>query len=269
MKKYKALFQSSRFFLFAVLFVCVSFWGLNVWSHSSGKTKQELTWEQKKERLNLENIKVENFTSSLTISSTEIDKHNESVTLILRNDSNKLVTGYAVTIGGGTIKTECLTGANMSNVLKPEETRKEDYGLQLDIDKYGIKLVAVIFDDNTTEGVPQYVEEIQQYRSGMKIQREHALDLLRNLATKPQSEMYAAFNDFESKLALFSESEETKFPANFRFGLQDEKVRLINNIKYLKEMAYLTQNQKNNGKSSLQSNLTDLINSYAKTIKNL
>lgn len=187
----------------------------------------------------------------------------------LRNESNKLITGYAVTVGGGTIKTECLTGANMNNVLKPEETRKEDYGLQLDIDKYGIKLVAVIFDDNTTEGLPQYVEEIQQYRSGMKIQREHALNLLRNLAANPQGKMYTAFNDFESKLSPFSESEEAKFPANFRFGVQDEQVHLINNIKHLKEMAYLNQNQKNNEKSALQANLTDLINSYTKTIKNL
>ena len=269
MKKYKALFQSSRFFLIAVLFVSVSFWGLNVWSNSSGKTKQELTWEQKKERLNLENIKVENFTSSLTIVNTEIDKQSESVAITLRNDSKKLITGYAVNVGGGTTKTECLTGANMNNVLKPEEIRKEDYALQLDIDKHGIKIVAVIFDDNTTEGLPQYVEEIKQYRSGMKTQREHALNLLRNLSAKPQSKMYTAFNDFESKLSPFSENEENKFPANFRFGLQDEKVRLINNIKYLKEMAYAVQNQKNSSKSALQANLTDLINSYANTIKNL
>ena len=93
MKKYKALFQSLRFFLIAVLFVSVSFWGLNVWSHSSRKTKQELAWEQKKERLSLENIKVENFTSSLTIISIEIDKQSESVAMTLRNDSKKLVTG--------------------------------------------------------------------------------------------------------------------------------------------------------------------------------
>src|ERR1044071_2735768 len=187
-ENYRNTFNHPRLFLTAAILVSLAFWGITAWSYSF-KANQRMSWEQKKENLRLDNIKVKNYTSNLTIVSTEIDRKNDGVTVVLRNDYKKPVTGYLVTIGSGIVQTECLTGAENSNVLQPGDIRKEIYSLQLDIDKLGLKVAAVILDDKTTEGEPEYVEQIQQYRLGMKIQRQYALDVLRKMAGLPENEL--------------------------------------------------------------------------------
>jgi len=269
MKKYKRTFTHPRLFLTAAILVSLVFWGITAWSYSLKKSNQQLTWEERKENLRLDKIKVKNYTSNLTIVSTEIDKKNDSVTVVLRNDYKKPVTGYIVTIGSGTVQTECLTGSDNSNILQPGDVRKEIYGLQLDIDKLGIKVAAVILDDRTTDGQPQFVEQIQQYRLGMKIQRQYALDFLRKMTGLPENELTLSLSDLESRLPHLSESEESKLSTDARFGLQDEKVRLIGNIKRLKERFGTIHTQGVNKKETFQGKLTDLIDNYIKMMESL
>jgi hypothetical protein len=237
---------------------------VTVWSGT--RKIQDKTWEQRKAEMIVENIRVENFTKGLTPISVDIDKERELITLTLRNDYDKIVTGYEVSIGEVTVQTESLNDSSVQEVLHPRDTRKEVYALQDNLDKFGIAIVAVILEDGTTDGESNHIQEIREYRQGMKIQREHVLLLLEKIAKQSMNKIPAALNSLVSQLAPMSESDERQLPPNVRFGIHDEKARILKEINNAKRIISAAQMQSSNQTVS-QGKFISLVDSYRRLVQ--
>ncbi len=214
----------------AVLILAIM--GGTAWS-SRKQQKKNLTLEER-DKLTVEELKVENKTKGLTIIGLEKVPHQVKVTL--RNDYSKAITGYKVSIGVATMHKAYLAGIGEPEYFLPGQVNQDIYPLQPGIEIHGIKILAVILDDKTADGDPRYVREIQEYRLGTKMQRKHVLHLLQKALALPSSDLqtYLA-NIQEADLLPLSEGKEKLLPRQVRSGLGDERERTLQRIKELRQ----------------------------------
>jgi hypothetical protein len=244
--------------------------GANLWQ-SSGSPPQKQNLRNRVSNLRAEDIKVETSAPGLTIVSLMV--RNNSLLVSLRNDYHKSITGYKIWNGVGTGYTEYLTGSEES-VLQPGEVREEIYPVQVGLEQSGFKLLAVIFDDGSAEGNPKYVEEIRDYRAGMKMQRRHALQLLESIGSGGTASLSEVLEAVKSKISVLSNDEEQKLPRHIKFGIDDERDRLLRQIGMIQETLSVpnktTQggNHQNTAKMA-EETLVTLVRQYSESLKRL
>ena len=279
MKKFRLLFQSKRSVAIATVLLFGGLLSLTPSSSGSRSRKQEPKLEEIRERkakLKAEDIKVGNRTQSLIIVSMQ--KENDHLNVAVKNVSSKIVTGYDVAVGIGTVGTECLTGDDESNVVHPGEIRREVYPLQSGIEERGIAILAVMFDDGSSEGETKSIQYMQEYRRGMKMHREYAFHSLQKTLNSQTADLSAALNNLEFQVSPLSEDELNKLPPNVKLGFNAEKSRFlrhIQNLKYHLENPSDTtiKSAQGQGQSQvgveIQKQLITLVERYARTINKL
>lgn len=222
---------------------------------------RRLDWERRKENLKVEDLRFENDTKGLTIISKE--REGDFINLKLRNDYTKTVTAFVVAVAKMTIHTETLTGADYNDVFLPGDIREESYFLQLDVDKLGIKLLAVAFEDGTTDGTKMFVDNIRQYRSGMKMQREHSLALLKGIVNTSSVDLQSSLANLQAQAPQISQEKQRELPYFVRRGLLDEQDRFLRLIQHIKGIDVKIT------KSEQSQMINKIIENYTKTLKQL
>jgi hypothetical protein len=190
--------------------------------------EKRLDWQRRKEALKIEDLKFYNYAKGITIISKE--REGDFINLKLRNDYQKVVTAYVISIAKMTTHTETLTGADYNDVFLPGAIREQKYFLQPDVDKLGIGIHAVVFEDGTADGIQHFVNNIREYRSGMKIQREYSLALLKGILETNLVDIQS----LKIQTPQISEDKQKELPYFFKRGFQDEQDRFHQLIQRIK-----------------------------------
>lgn len=212
---------------------CLVMAGAKAWASDPEPRKQASnSWLTQRESLSVEDIAIENRTRGLRL--IALEKESEYLIAKFRNDYNKIITGYQVSVGIGSIQTQLL---NESDQLFPGGIRKEVLPLQVDLDKHGIKILAVIFEDRTSDGDANSIQEMSDYRAGVKLQRIHSLSILQSIQKLAASGIRFSLSEFEARGAALSKEEEEKLSPNVKLGFRTERnrfLRLLSNLKNLR-----------------------------------
>jgi hypothetical protein len=275
MEKDKTLFLNLRFL--SLTFVCLLLLGMAFWVPSAQserrQTKSEEDKIKRREKIISSEIRLENRTQGLIIIGLEKDIEHNHVRLFLRNDYKKAITGYKLSIGGVFQYRELMTRGyeSINSTFIQGSTRQEYLAFQPGIETSGIKVLALIFDDGTTDGDPQYVREIRHYRLGMKMRREQSLNLLKEMQDLPFDEAPAALASIiESQIPSISAQDGEELPLEMKFGFEDEKKRFLREIQYIQSMDEDTHDGKPLDKSlRAKEKVTNLIDRYANSISKL
>jgi len=272
MKRIKAIFYkrvSVVILILSLLYlgaITSSSIGSNASSSTNPLEKMRLDWEKRKEQLRAEDIRVVNKTKGITLLS--IEKVDGRLKLQLRNDSGKVITAYEVAISKMTIHTECLTGSDYNDLFLPGDIREERYAMQTGVDTIGVKILAAIFEDGTDDGDSEYIKEMRQYRSGMKIYREKSLALLKRLVSSKTIGIQSALANIEASLPQISEQQK-EMPYFVKAGLEDEQSRFLRLVRTLKDRDYDAQVGNKDTERIRKQKLTRIIENYSKTLPQL
>jgi hypothetical protein len=108
-------------------------------------------------------------------------------------------------------------------MLPPGGVTTEKYGIQAELETRGVTVLAAIFEDGTTDGEARAVQDINQYRLGVKIQSDYSVKLLRTLAALSDSEFASEAKQIRSKLAALSPAEEDDLALSTKMGYRYQR----------------------------------------------
>jgi len=228
---------TTRNFRFYGLFIVLVLLGLVLASQPAGKKPRHQNTRQ--ENLirpidQIEDIKISNRTSSFT--PVEIKKISADLFAVTyRNDYAKNITGFEVSIGGMRIQTELTLGGDEREFILPGRTFQETYAPQEGLERIGVQILAVVFDNGTGDGDTKYVKEITDYRMGMTTERQRLLKLLDQVLASKNQDIAIALGALEAQLtaAIPSTQQDSKLD-NVAVGIRNESRRILDEIRMLK-----------------------------------
>lgn len=197
---------------------------------NSSQEKDALAILNERMKIPLEDIKIESKCARLTILGAEVEKANYRINVTVRNDYDKPIVAYKFTSGSVESGLEYLLLPE-PKVLQPGETRLEHCLFQPDIERYGIKFHAVRFEDGSIDGDLQYGLELQEYRQGNQLQRQHILRQLDKVLAMPDAALLAELEAVATALAPLSEEKENKLPYRMRWGMQDQRRSFLTSLR--------------------------------------
>jgi len=186
---------------------------------------------QRRQKLRTATIGIENRASGLEVVTLEEHLEQNLLVLVLRNRYPKPVTGYKFSVGNSIEYTE-----RRNHKVLPGEEVREFIPLQIDLDVKGIKILAVIFDDETTAGDPQFVKEIEDRRKGSRTQRAHALLLLQEAANSRDVDLDKALSTVEPKLRALPPGESSGLSADMVAGISSERYVILQELHRIRTM---------------------------------
>lgn len=264
----KALFDRTNLLVIIIVLGCLAALGMTAFSSRKQAESFEERQQQKKQRLKSAELHVQNLTRGLIVARVEKNIEQDLIHVVLRNDYPKIVTAYKVAVGSGTIASECVSVEDTDDVLplRPGEMREEIYPLQADVDTLGIKVLAVVFDDKTSDGAPQYVQEIQEYRLGLGIGINHAVELLDAILRLPETELPKALGALQVELSPHSGRDEKVLPHFVKVGIGDVGTRIARDLARTQNTL---QGPQDTGSETGRRELTTLVNRLATARKKL
>lgn len=181
----------------------------------------------------VEDLKVVNKTSNFIV--TEIKKNSDKIfEIIFKNQYSKRITGFEISIAGTRVQTELILGGDEQEFIPPGSVYPKAYAAQAELYKYGIQILAVMFDDGSSDGDITYIKEIKDYRLGIKIERERVLSLLEPIINSKNQDTSTALEAMEAQLsATLPLSQQTGKLDNIGLGVRNEKQRILDEIRML------------------------------------
>lgn len=114
---------------------------------------------------------VRSFVPNLKVVDTHVQ--NGAVRLSLRNDYNKIITTFVVSSSRIITRSELI---DTDQVMAPGATETMLYELPSSpLPEYATTLLAVVFDDGTTDGNPTFINQVLDARAGTKAQIDRIL----------------------------------------------------------------------------------------------
>jgi hypothetical protein len=240
MKAPSSPFRGSRFLVPAIVLLFVAFLAINALPLKKSKQDEVKREEIKqklsglKESIKIEDLKLTNQTSSFTVVGMEKTQHGD-IRISLRNDYAKRITAYEISIGSTTTLLDTALSTHDESIA-PGVVKEDILSIDIDPDLQarGIVIHAVVFDDGTSDGNPDSIKEIEDYRLGEKMQLDHTLRLLDAALNVPDEEVLGAISTAQANLLASSAKSESALPTWVKFGISDTEKRIshyIDNIK--------------------------------------
>jgi len=155
-----------------------------------------------------------------------IEKHFDNYRIRLRNKSDKNIVSYTVSTGDRSSRTRGGDRGRTSTVLAAGAT-SEELSLQGDhVERAGIKIPVIIFDDGTFEGDSQLATQFLAAAEGVRIQAPSVLRMIEQTLKVDDSDLRAAFAKLEADLWIIPEALYKQPALQFlktKFPEQDEK----------------------------------------------
>jgi hypothetical protein len=242
MKKIK-LIAYKPFFLalpFVFLFVILTSFKLGAFNPPSYKKKLDFS--------------VISLVPNLVI--VDVKEKESLVFLLLRNDSNKSITAISLSSSNVNYRVEMI---DTTDIVAPGAFYTMHCGVPspTSLEK-GIKVLAVVYEDGSSDGVPEFIRQIFDVRRGTQAQLAHIMPLFRNALLTSKTERFMQKRE-TVRLSLEQLSEEAANKSDeFRVGLHDEKEIAINKLNQLERI----ENEK--GEDVARKALEYIVNDYEK-----
>lgn len=201
------------------------------------------------------NFPVISLVPSLAIADVEVQKY--FIVLTLRNDSNRVITAFELYDSGAILRAEMISS---DRVMAPGTTTTKLCGLPSPTSpEKGITVLAVVYEDGTSEGDAKFVKQIFDARAGTQAQLTRILPIFRDaLATPKTMSLVQKQEAMKLKLEQLPEEEVEGQSLEFRVGLHDEKERAMNNFKELEQI------EQEKGEDIARQVLPIMVNTYEK-----
>ncbi|MEK6410526.1 MAG: hypothetical protein AABN34_26680 [Acidobacteriota bacterium] len=224
-----------RFYSIASVLVFLS---VVIVSQSSGKRSRLQIKEQEdsiKPIERIEDLRIINKTSAFRV--VEIKKISDSLfELTYKNNYSKSITGFEVATGGMRIQTELILGGDEHQFISPGNTFQKAYAAQEGLDRDGIQILAVVFDDGSSDGDIRYIKEITDYRLGMKTERQRVLALLEQVINSKTQSISMALEALEAQVSsTIPSTQQNSRLDNVGLGIRNERRRMLDEIRMLKD----------------------------------
>jgi hypothetical protein len=168
------------------------------------------------------------------LSIVEVKVKAQDVLLTLRNDSNKVITAISLSSSGVNYRSEMI---GTDQVIAPGTLDTELCGLPSPTSQEkGITILAVVYEDGTSDGDAKFVRQIFDARAGTQAQLARILPLFRDVLATPKSmRLMQKREAMKLKLEQLPEEEQGK-SFEFRMGLHDAKELAIDKLKQLEQI---------------------------------
>lgn len=226
-------FSNVRFYGFVAVLLFV---GVVIASRSSGKSPQPRINEQEsliKPIERIEDLRIINKTSAFSV--VEIKKISDNLfEITFKNEYSKSITGFEVSTGGMRIQTELILSGDERQFISPGSIYQETYAAQTGLDRYGVQILAVIFDDGSSDGDSKYIKEMTDYRLGMKIERQRVLALLEQVIAAKNQSISTALEELEAHMiSTLPSTQQNSTLDNVGLGIRNERRRMLDEIRML------------------------------------
>jgi hypothetical protein len=242
MKKIKAFTQKPYLLIFlcVCIFIILSAFKLGAFRASTSKNQVDFP--------------VTTRVPTIAILDVKVDDH--SVYLLLRNDSDKAITAISLSSSGVNYRSDLI---NSNNIIASGASYTERCGLPSSTGtEKGITVLAVVYEDGTSDGTPEFVGQILDARAGAQAQLARILPLLREIAATPKSmRLMQKREAIKLKFEQLPEEEQGKSFA-FCVGLHDAKELAIDKLKQLEQI------EQEKGEDAARQILPRVVNSYEK-----
>jgi hypothetical protein len=236
-KSIKTILPERVFTLVLLVFCGMLFYAATWSSWASSKIKDSRSKQIEKldrlrDSLRVGDLKVSNKTQHLYIVSIE-KKQDNQILISLRNDYAKKITSYELSMGSKLTLVDYKysdheDGISPGNVVEELQT----IDIDPELSEKGIAILAVLFEDGTSDGDPAHIQEIVQYRLGGKMQLERALLMLEKVKARPRNEISAELARIKADLNS-SRDQDSALPQYVKFGINDAKMMLSREIESL------------------------------------
>ncbi|MEN3331554.1 MAG: hypothetical protein V7641_919 [Blastocatellia bacterium] len=221
MKKIKLIARKPYFLVFSCIciFIFLSSFKLGVFRASTSKKQVSFPVISLVPNLVIADVKVEN----------------DHVLLSLRNDSDKAITALSWSSSEVIYKSEMI---GSDDTIAVGATKVKSCGLPSPTShEKGITILAVVYEDGTSDGDAKFVKEIFAERAGEQEQLARILPLFRDtLVTRKNMSLMQKREVVKLKLEQLPVHEEEGWSLAFRTGLHNEKERAMNNLKQLEQV---------------------------------
>jgi hypothetical protein len=182
---------------------------------------------------------VNNHTASFEVvsvdESTQIGKKGKRVSLTLRNKSAKNITAFALYAGGQTVKADFFpdgevapNGTHIERVFLPTASSSIS-------DKEKVSLMAVLFDDNTSEGNPKIIREIKEHRAGKIAQFARIVPLIKKALNAPDEKLAVEVQQAKAAISGLPVQQQGA-SVYFKAGLHNAKERVLMDLNRSEEL---------------------------------
>lgn len=197
----------------------------------SGTTKQSDIFLQRSKLLrdlDVDHLTVQNQTSGFTVIS--VQKTPEGyIKITLRNDYPKTIVAYQLSVGSTTTLVDSFTNGIKPGIESGElRERIEPIDVDPELFRRGIIVRAVVFNDATADGDPQFVQQIDDFRLGEMLQTKQFLSSLSNIREAFGRETLSQLE--EAKLTMLNLEEDKRFSADVMSGLRNMRLLFSRDI---------------------------------------
>jgi len=182
--------------------------------------------EELKQSFKIEDISVANRTSRFEI--VHLEKTPErNIRIELKNNYEKTITAYHISLGSTSILVETMLNP-VDGGVHPGDTVDLVEGINVDPDlqKEGLVIRSVVFDDGTGDGEPKSIQEINDYRLGEMIQIKQTAHLLTESVDADNSQIESTLERVSKASFLSSGSDGGKVSRSVKFGAEDTRKRI-------------------------------------------
>lgn len=158
--------------------------------------------------------------------------------LSLKNNYSKSINGYVIGIGArGKLTIDLTIG---SRVIMPGDVAEERIptsnlraSSQAGTAHPSITILAVLFEDGTSEGATPAIAEIKERRAGTKIQLKRILPLIQNLLSSPGSAKLSNLSQLKEQIASLPDAAEEAASLHGRQGFRGAKDEALMHLQNL------------------------------------
>jgi len=177
------------------------------------------------------------ITNAPSLEVEKIERHLDSYRIWLKNKSDKNIVAYTVSTGrGGSIRTGGMTSGRTLTVIAAGGTSAQIFLYGPEVERGGIKITDVIFEDGSIEGDPRVAAQFSAEAQGVKIQSPSVLRMIERTLKVDDSDLRDAFDKLEADLWVIPEAIDKPSALEFlktKFPAYDERTRsaLYENLK--------------------------------------
>lgn len=183
---------------------------------------QNSSWERQ--------ITVRNFTENLKVVNLEVARDGRHVRLTLRNNHSKTITAFTL---GEDRRHSTIDLIDTDKVFAPGAERVEEYDLPQTQEPI-IIIQAVVFDDKSAEGNPEFIKKITESRLGEKTQLNLIIPLLESILNAPDAQLGRALETNQSRILQLHDMPESG-SLEFRYALKNAKRLVLHHLEELKQ----------------------------------
>jgi len=142
--------------------------------------------------------------NSTALEVARLEKHLDFYLISLKNISSKNVVAYTISTGGGGVITS--SEGRGDPVIAAGATTRQTHLYGPNVERDGITITNVIFDDGSFEGDPNVAARFLARAEGVRIQAPHVLLKIEQTLAVDSSELPSAFDKLEAELWVIPEA---------------------------------------------------------------